>query len=82
MLLQTVPTEISIPIQSLVTYSFWAFKPFFSDLKQPKQTKADYSRPKHSDIRSATSISDAFINLFTIVWWLESVKFEFHAADS
>ena len=33
------------------TYSFEAFKPFYGDLKQPKQT----------DIRGATSISDAFI---------------------
>ena len=26
-----------------------------------EQTKADHSRPKHSDIRGATSISDALI---------------------
>ena len=27
------------------------------------KSKADYSRPKHSEIRGATSISDAFIFL-------------------
>ena len=27
------------------TYSFRAFKPFYGDLKQPKQTKADQCRP-------------------------------------
>ena len=29
---------------------------------RPRQTIADHGRPKHSDIRGATSISDAFIS--------------------
>ena len=32
----------------LPTYSFWAFKPFNGDLKQPKQTKADQCRPSQT----------------------------------
>ena len=30
------------------TYSFWAFKPFYGDLKQPKRTKADQCRPRQT----------------------------------
>ena len=29
---------------------------------RPRQTIADHGRPKHSDFRGATSISDAFIS--------------------
>merc|ERR1712181_85153 len=36
-----------IPIPS--TYSFRAFKPLYSVLKQPKQTKADQCRPKQTN---------------------------------
>ena len=32
-----------------------------ADYSRPRQTIADQGRPKHSDIRGATSISDAFI---------------------
>ena len=34
--------------QSRPTYSFRAFKPFYGDLKQPKQTKADQCRPRQT----------------------------------
>ena len=34
------------PIPS--TYSFWAFKPFYGNLKQPKQTKAYQCRPRQT----------------------------------
>ena len=45
-LLESVPREISIPITS--TYSFQSFKPLYSVLKQPKQTKADQCRPRQT----------------------------------
>ena len=52
MLLESVPTEISIPYpyptHPSPTYSFRAFKPFYGDLKQPKQTKADQCRPRQT----------------------------------
>ena len=38
----------SHPIPIPTTYSFWAFKPFYGDLKQPKQTKADQCRPRQT----------------------------------
>ena len=34
-----------LPIPSHPTYSFRSFKPFYGDLKQPKQTKEDQCRP-------------------------------------
>ena len=37
-----------------------------------QQTKADYSRPKHSDIRGGTSISDAF---FFICKYIQRYRF-------
>ena len=44
-----MPSEISNPIPSNPsTYSFWAFKPLYSVLKQPKQTKADQCRPRQT----------------------------------
>ena len=46
MLLESVPTEISNPIPT--TYSFRAFKPFYGDLRQRKQTKADQCRARQT----------------------------------
>ena len=46
-----MPSEISDPIPSIhsSTYSFWAFKPFYGDLTQPKQTKADQCIPRQTE---------------------------------
>merc|ERR1711971_588465 len=41
------PNPIPIPSHP-TTYSFRAFKPFYGDLKQPKQTKVDQCRPRQT----------------------------------
>ena len=45
-----------------------------ADQGRLQQTKAHSSRPKHFDIRGATSISDAFIKTSLEIFWLYQKK--------
>ena len=48
-LLESVPTEISNPNPTHPsTYSFRSVKPFYCNLKQPKQTNTDQCRPRQT----------------------------------
>ena len=48
---------------------------------RPRQTIADHGRPKHSDIRGATSISDAFIDLKSLTCHVYFGKIYYTVSD-
>ena len=50
-------THPSHPIHP--TYSFRAFEPFYGDLKQPKQTKADQSTPRQTKADQGKQVDES-----------------------